>query len=337
MEAYVNDNRYHLTLEEDLETLYNNKMAAFWRAHATPCDFDGVDGIRIAAMRFVRPASNIGLVISSGRTESLIKYKELIYDLWNQGFSVYIHDHRGQGLSGRILPNEPKKGHVRDFADYVADLKTFVDTVVKPAGHGHLVMLAHSMGGAVASLYLEQHRGDFCAAVLSSPMHEPNTGRISDELACKVLDLNQWLKSPERYAPGKGAYDETESFDDDNGLTHSEIRHAIARQEYARHEQAKLGGPSVGWVIQACEASRQARREADLIEVPVLVIQAGADKVVTPEGQREFFTTMNHARPGSCRLELIPGAYHELFIESDEFRLPALTKALNFIQKACKS
>jgi alpha-beta hydrolase superfamily lysophospholipase len=42
---------------------------------------------------------------------------------------------------------------------------------------------------AVASLYLERRPDDFAVAILSSPMHEPNTGRISDHLACRVVDL----------------------------------------------------------------------------------------------------------------------------------------------------
>src|SRR3954471_21039664 len=164
------DNPYSLTLESDLETLYDDKIARFWEECGERHYFAGVDDVTIAYMRFVHPTSDTGLVISSGRTESFIKYKELIYDFWRQGFSVYILDHRGQGLSGRILQDRAQMGHVRDFGDYVADLRTLVGTVVRPAEHRRLALLAHSMGGAIASLYIEEYKSDFDAAVLFSPM-----------------------------------------------------------------------------------------------------------------------------------------------------------------------
>jgi lysophospholipase len=328
-------NPYGLTLEGDLEAAYKGEIAAFWGAHAERCDFTGVDSVPIAAVKIVRPGSDVGVVISNGRTESFIKYKELGFDLWKQGFSVYILDHRGQGLSGRMSPDE-HMGHVEDFADYVSDVKAFVDTIVKPQRHTRLAMLAHSMGGAIASLYLEQHHDDFDAAVLSSPMHEPNTGKISDDFACGALRALSWLGRTDRYAPGKGPYDETEGFSATDALTHSEIRWAKARDEYASQPKARLGGPSIGWVVQACEAGERARRDAGRITIPVLVIQAGADDVVTPEGQREFCARMNASRLGSCQFEVIPDAYHELFIENDRFRLPAVTKALDFIQANCR-
>src|SRR4051794_24477748 len=202
---------YGLIIERDYETAYGGEIEPFWRVHAERCDFAGVGDVPIAAVKIVQPGTDIGVLISAGRTESFIKYKEVAYDLWKQGFSIYILDHRGQGLSGRMT-SDRQMGHVEDFADYVSDMRTFVATVVRPRGHKHLAMLAHSMGGAIASLYLEGHHDDFDVAVLSSPMHEPRTGRISDDLACGALKALGWLGRTDRYAPGKGPYDETVGF-----------------------------------------------------------------------------------------------------------------------------
>jgi lysophospholipase len=54
------------------------------------------------------------IVISSGRVECAAKYAELIYDLHQNGHSVFIHDHRGQGLSTRLKEN-PQLGYINDF------------------------------------------------------------------------------------------------------------------------------------------------------------------------------------------------------------------------------
>ena len=43
------------------------------------------------------------VVISAGRTEFIEKYFEVIGELLDRGYSVLIHDWRGQGLSKRLL------------------------------------------------------------------------------------------------------------------------------------------------------------------------------------------------------------------------------------------
>jgi lysophospholipase len=328
----MDSNPYGLTLEPNLEAIYNSEISDLWETAGVRRDFQGVAGITIATMSFLRPASKIGVVISNGRTESFIKYKELIYDLWKQpDFSIYILDHRGQGLSGRMLPN-PQMGYVRDFGDYVADLKTFVDTVVKPAGHQSLALLAHSMGGAIASLYLEEFPNDFAVSVLSAPMHEPEMTRlIPAVLACDLLDVKAFIGHEEHWPKGRGPYKEDERFEDQH-LTHSAVRYAKKRQEFAINLDAKLGDATIGWALAACDASERARRTAGQIRVPVLILQAGEDIAVKPEGQREFCSTMNRARPDSCRIEIFPGAYHELLHERDDYRVPAVTQAINFIR-----
>ena len=72
------------------------------------------------------------IVVCPGRIESYIKYAELAYDLFHLGFDVLIIDHRGQGLSGRMLP-DTHRGHVDNFSDYVDDLAAFWQQEVQPA------------------------------------------------------------------------------------------------------------------------------------------------------------------------------------------------------------
>ena len=71
------------------------------------------------------------IVVCPGRIESYIKYAELAYDLFHLGFDVLIIDHRGQGLSGRMLP-DTHRGHVDNFSDYVDDLAAFWQQEVQP-------------------------------------------------------------------------------------------------------------------------------------------------------------------------------------------------------------
>ena len=326
-------NPYGLTTDQKIKSKYPQEVFDYWEEHGQRSDFQGQDDIKIAYMTFVREPREVAIVISSGRTESFIKYKELVFDLGKQGYSIFIHDHRGQGLSGRMMPSEPQKGYVESFDDYVADLKEFFDDIVLPTNHKKHVLLAHSMGGAIASLYIEKYRDDFDAAVLSSPMHEPGTGLLPQVVACKILDLKDWIGNEDKYAPGKGPYDEDESFKPKNCCTHSPLRYQIARDEYAVHPEAKLGGPSVKWALEACGAAKRARNDAGKITIPVLLLQGGGDEVVTPEGQKEFCKNLNAVRRDGCRLVVVENAYHELFIERNDFRIPALTEVLGFIKE----
>ncbi len=65
------------------------------------------------------------VVLIQGRAEFIEKYAmEVAGELLARGFAVYAVDLRGQGLSSRILPDHDK-GHIDDFATYVADLSSF--------------------------------------------------------------------------------------------------------------------------------------------------------------------------------------------------------------------
>ena len=319
-------------IEDHLRDAYDAVIVPFWREKAYPISFRSTDGLEIRGMTFLQPRPETAIVISSGRTESFIKYKEFVYDLYLQGYSVFIADHRGQGLSDRVLADEAKRqmGHVRNFQDYVSDLKQFYANFVRPTGHRKHLLLGHSMGGCIASLYLETHDQDFDAAVLCSPMDELALGAFP-LFARVAIDVEEWIGHDEEYAPNQHGYDENEKFSDQY-LTHSDVRWDLMRREYADNPAAKLGGPSVLWVKLAQGAAKNARENAANVNVPVLLLQAGNDTIVEPEGQLEFRERLNETRPGFCRLERIEGARHEIFMESDLYRQPAFELTLDFIR-----
>jgi lysophospholipase len=193
-------------------------------------------------------------------------------------------------LAGRRKKRE--MGYVETFDDYVVDLKTFVDDVVTPTGHRRYVLLAHSMGGCVASLYLERHSGDFQRAVLSSPMHMPDLGRF-DEVMYGVLHGKDKLRGDE-FAPFRSrVYDISDVFNLEDGLTHSPTRWKVAHQEYVGNQAARLAGPSIHWVTKAFEAGKRACGNAGAIDIPILILQAGDDHIVENTAQKTFCETLN--------------------------------------------
>jgi lysophospholipase len=319
-----------ITTEAELPSSYPGAIAAFWTTGENG-QFISTRGenVHIRFMSFPRQGADTAIVIASGRTEGLIKYKELIYDLNRNGYSVFIHDHRGQGSSTRLL-SDPMIGHVEQFEDYVADLKTFFDDQVKPTGHKRHILLSHSMGGCIASLYLEEHQRDFDRAVLSSPMHEPKLPAAEATLfAASAIDT---VGLGDRFIPGGHPYDHVREFDPaTNEFTHSRIRWETAWDEYNANPAAKLGSPSIHWVRVAYAAGRTAQDRAGRIVVPILLLQASDDTSVVNSAQNRFHARLNSVHPDSCTLVTLNGARHELFIEADEYRTPALDRILAYL------
>ena len=203
--------------------------------------FSSFDSLKIAYKYFPVKNSKATIVIASGRTEGMVKYPELIYDLNNNGYSVYIYDHRGQGFSGRIT-TDLRLGYVKDFFDYVKDLKYFVKNIVKH--DKKLFLLAHSMGGQVASLYAQRYTNDFDALVLSSPMHQPKLlSEFTTNFLCDSVEYT--LDDTPKYMLGKFYFDFAENNFFINVLTHSEVRYSIVNESYALNPETKIGWTSV--------------------------------------------------------------------------------------------
>lgn len=335
------DNPYNLVTDENLESAWPD-IESNWSSGEAG-SFIGVDDIEIKYRIFRHPAEVGAIVISSGRTETYIKYKEMVYNLNKLGYTVYIHDHRGQGFSGRMT-EDSQQGHVLDFDDYVTDLKTFYDKEVKPNEHKHLFLLAHSMGGGIATLYIESYQNDFDAAALSSPMHQPDIGTFG-AVVCKGAGITtffrgigmSWLGMQPRYAVGQGSHKRKKFVaNDPDIMTHSQQRFEAIQDLYDKNDEVKIGGVTSHWLANACDASETLIENAKSIKIPVLVLQAEEDVAVTATGQNTFCKNLASSSERECdggKPYVIKGGYHELFIESDEYRIPAITKIVQFFEK----
>lgn len=318
-----------------------------------------------------RYESRGAVVLVPGFTEGLTAYQELIHDLVHNGYSVYIHDHRGQGFSTRLLedPEDASKGHMDQFDRLVTDLDRFAQIVQDHRARTGsaampLFVLAHSMGGAVVSLHLAQHGATtpFAAAALITPMHEPTIAgsglgagvenavrRWCEEWSVQLPFQLPWLSARrmagQDFDLARAAF-EAKADRADNDLSHSvprlmrrwADRAATCVGEHCGHGDAKIEGPTLRWVSQACSGSRQARGpQAAQIAVPVLLLNGGQDTVVQAAAQQTFCEHVNTpaaegqpARTGRCVAYTLPNARHSLLVEVDSERRPALAHTLAF-------
>lgn len=325
--ALAVSNPYQLTTEADVPALYQQTLPEFWRQHAVEGEFEGKDGVTIRYAALRQTKVDRAILIVNGRVETYLKYQELAWDLWRQGYSLYLIDHRGQGMSDRLLADR-EKGYVADFEDYVVDLKQFHDQVILADQPASLFLLAHSMGGAISARYLERWPDDIRAAALSSPMMGIHLGGLPHWLAkglsATIARVGGWFGEPP-YGPGQGAYQD-QGFAD-NELTHSEARYAAFRRQYEQSPRLKLGGATAHWIHQGMTGAERALAEAGSIKTPLLLLQAGDDSVVDNQAQADFCQRAPCEGGKPLRID---GAWHELFIEADDKRQPALNAVLDF-------
>lgn len=340
----ANDTKF--TTETHLAQRYTGDIANFWQ-QGEFSDFNGINNSRINYAVFVHTKSinstkNKSIVISPGRGEGYLKYKELSFDLFTLGYNVFVIDHRGQGLSERALEN-PHKGYVEKFQFYVDDLAYFINNIVKPhcMFDGKIqkpYLLAHSMGGAIAARYLQDNQHTIQAAVLSSPMLGFNGGGIPDFIALSLVkttaQLNEWLDDTPWYFFGHKDYAENNF--DGNPLMHSALRFQQFSQIYQENSAIQLGGVTVKWLTESIAALETIFANVDKITTPTLIIQAGADTIVNNQAQDDFCQLLHQQHPQSCpngKPLLVKDAFHELFFESDSYRQQALNAAISWFEQ----
>jgi lysophospholipase len=207
------------------------------------------------------------------------------------GVSVYAMDLRGQGWSDRLL-DDPQKGHIDSFDNYVEDLKTYRDTIVMATPHAKTILFGHSTGGAASTLYLENYPGDFDAAILHSPMHQIKTSPYPQWFATALTGVFDFIGKEDDYALGKGPYKEDATFAD-NGTEHSLERWTASRDLSTEFPETKIGGPTNQWVHKSIAATKALQNNAWRIKTPFLLLQAHQDDVVVPAGQDNVCNAAN--------------------------------------------
>ena len=323
---------YRLTRHTKLDQVYAEHIVPFWQDHVITGKFQSEDGLAIAYAYCLCPDAKATVVISPGRTEGYLKYQEFIYDLYQNGFSAFVIDHRGQGYSERMIAN-PHKGFVDDFQHYVDDFRLFYRDVVAANANAPLCLLGHSMGAAIGTLYLEQHPNDFVASAMSAPMFSFRHGALPygvvKTLISGLIGINRLFGRGTAYFYGQKDY-ESMPFES-NQLTSCEPRYKLFRRLYDGEDELHLGGITFRWLAASIKALDELWANIDKIKTPMLVMQVGKDEVVDGEAQGHFADRL--IAIGDCEKRLYPDSAHEVFFEVDEYRDQAMTDLLLYFSR----
>ncbi len=296
-----------------------------------------------------RGAADAIIVILPGLNEFAEKYFELSQDFLAQNYGVWVIDWRGQGLSGRYLPN-PLKRHSEGFNHDISDFHHLIMGYVKLSGGGQeeeggkrremekegraappLIMLGHSMGGNIGLRYLAQHPDIFKAAGFSAPMVGIQAVQSWPESLARALSaaLNLCIGTLFTSFHGHKTTRQNKIFNG-NPLSSDPKRFALTSSWMAFNKDLRIGDVTFGWVYHALRSclALQDPKTLNTIHTHCLIATAEHETIVS-----------NHATQNTVSLLLsaelieIQGAQHEILMESDTIRDRFLSQFFTFIDK----
>lgn len=280
--------------------------------------FTAKDGISIRYARWDTTAERrLGTIcLFQGRTEFIEKYFETITDLRRRGFAVAAMDWRGQGGSSRLLKN-PAKGHAENFAQHDEDVRKFMAEIVLPDCPPPFYCLAHSMGGHLVLRLAQTKVCWWDRIVLSAPMIRFAGSETSNSVRCAVSEAATLFGLGDAFIPGgKAALWEPNSFEG-NRLTSDRLRYERAQEVIQAAPYLGIGSPTLGWAAAACSSISMINSDTfiDSIKVPILIIAAGNDQIVSTPAIERFASRLKN-----CTRIVVAGAKHEILQERDQLR-----------------
>lgn len=260
---------------------------------STLSTFTASDGDNIALQDWPLPeglALRGVVVLVHGLGEHAGRYDHVARRLNSWGFAVRGYDQYGHGESDGVrggLPVRPRLLH--DLADVIESTSTRLRSGVP------LVLLGHSMGGLVAASLVAQRELPIQGLILTSPALDLGLGPLQ-----KLL-----LAALPRIAP---------NFRVRNGLDPDFISHdpdVVAAYNADPRVHNRISGRLAHFLA---ESGPMVLEHAPQWSVPTLLMWAGQDKLVNPNGARAFAAA---APPGVVTARCFDGLFHEIFNELD--------------------
>lgn len=261
------------------------------------------------------PGGSAGTVfLLPGRTEYIEKYGRTARDFVERGYGVLCIDWRGQGLADRVHP-DPMMGHVEKFSDYQADLHVLIEKAREKGLPEPYFMVAHSMGGCIGLRALHNHPDLFKAVVFSGPMW----GILMEGIRKPV----GWMTSTFAHFGGLGnlrtpatsgeTYVLTSDFKGNVLTSDREMWDYMARQT-REISGVGLGGPSLNWLYEALHETL-ALQKMPTPDLPALTFMGSNERIVMQSSIQKMMQ-----RWPNGRLEVVPGAEHEVMMEGVDTR-----------------
>lgn len=230
------------------------------------------------------------MVMVHGASEHHRRYKWLIEKWISEGFHVIMGDLPGQGLSIR------NRGHIDTFDEYIQEIMRWIEEAKRY--ELPIFLLGHSMGGLAVIRTLQENHVSIEAVILSSP--------CVDLIKYPPTHLEALSVVLNRFAPAIKV------------RSHIDTGIATRNQEIIeldKNDSLFVRKVSVRWYRELVKAMKLAHKLVDKFpNVPLLVMQAGQDKIINTDSVKEWFNGLENDEKMYKEWN---GLYHEIFNEPE--------------------
>ncbi|MFM7676355.1 MAG: lysophospholipase [Synechococcus sp.] len=230
-------------------------------------------------------------------------FEPLAAALVAQGLWVFAFDLPGHGRSAGA------RGVLRSWSDYRLCLQQFLATQLPPAAvELPLLLLGHSMGGTVVleALLADAPPGE---GVRASPLGRRLAGVVLSNPALSLDGVAPW-----RRRCGQLLSRLWPSFTLETGLPLALACRDPERLEAYRLDPWRHGRGSARLATELEAVCRRLQAAAHRFDLPLLLLQSGADAVTPPAAAERFFAALP---PGASTWHGYPDSLHELFDDLD--------------------
>jgi alpha-beta hydrolase superfamily lysophospholipase len=251
--------------------------------------FQGFGGSRIYYQRWFpdeQPIGVLALVHGLGGHSKL--FDNGVRCLLPQGYGIYALDLRGHGRS----PGQ--RGHIQHWSELREDLRAFLGFIQTQETADRCFLWGHSLGGTIALDYALHYPNSLQGLILSAPA----LGHIGVP-SWKIV-LGQVLSQVWPRFNLKVGLDPSASSRD--ALALANIVSDPLRHEYGTARLASEFFRTVRWI----------KRNSARLQVPLLLLQGGADRITPPQSSRAFF---ERVQLQDKTYRGYPDSYHDLYAD----------------------
>lgn len=266
--------------------------------------FTGVGGLNIFARSWLPEGEpRAAIVLVHGFNSHSGYYESVAEQFAADGLAVFALDLRGRGRS------DGERFYVEKFADYEADLDTFVDQIKSELPNLPLFVLGHSAGGVVSCNYAIDNQGKLAGLICESFAYQVP----APDIALAVLKGVSHL------------------------LPHTHVL-KLKNEDFSRDPAVVLamnGDPLIEnesqptqTVAEMVRADERLKANFAKITLPVLIIHGSADKAAKPEGSQYFY---DNAGSSDKTIMIYEGGYHDLL--NDTIKVEVLGDIRNWLNE----
>lgn len=230
-----------------------------------PDDYEGEVISTLVRLRPEHPDSDRAVLYIHGFNDYFFQ-EQMAHKFDSAGFNFFAVDLRKYGRS--LLP-EQYPFNVRSLDEYFADIDSAL-LFIKKEGNREIVLMGHSTGGLIASLYAEANRNHLGinALILNSPFLDMNQSKFKEKILIPIVAfIGRWfpnIKIPQGIS---------------TGYAESLLKQYHGEWSFNTNWKMILSPPlTAGW-MRAIYTGQQQIRKGLHIPVPVLVLHS--DKTIS--------------------------------------------------------